>query len=82
MPKFEFSGEAGITMALHFDVWCGTCNAGLCRQSVFSEESAYYRRSNKVIVDVCENCIENAERPLLERIDELEAELAAINEGR
>jgi hypothetical protein len=60
MPSFE----------IEFEVFCGTCGAGLCNQS--DSRKSRTRRENQVTVERCETCIEDAKDPLLDRIKELE----------
>ncbi len=64
MPSFEIS----------FEVFCGTCGAGLCNQS--DSRKSRYRGEDQVTVEVCEKCIESATSPLNEKIEELEQLLA------
>jgi hypothetical protein len=64
MPSFD----------IYFEVFCGTCGAGLCNQS--DTRKSRHRGENQVTVEVCEKCIEKATLPLTDRIYELEQLLA------
>jgi hypothetical protein len=68
MPSFE----------VEFEVFCGTCGAGLCNQS--DTRKSRRRGENQVTVEVCQTCIEKAETPLRERIEELEQLLEEARE--
>jgi hypothetical protein len=68
MPHFEIS----------FEIFCGTCGAGLCNQS--DTRKSRHRQEDQVTVDVCEKCLENATEPLKERIEELEQLLEEARE--
>ena len=68
MPSFD----------VEFEVFCGTCGAGLCNQS--DTRKSRTRGENQVTVEVCQNCIEKAEAPLHERIEELEQLLEEARE--
>jgi hypothetical protein len=68
MPSFD----------VEFEVFCGTCGAGLCNQS--DTRKSRTRSENQVTVEVCQNCIEKAETPLRERIEELEQLLEETRE--
>ena len=52
MPSFD----------LEFEVFCGTCGAGLCNQS--DSRKSRRRGEAQVTVEVCQTCIEKAEAPL------------------
>jgi 2-polyprenyl-3-methyl-5-hydroxy-6-metoxy-1,4-benzoquinol methylase len=41
-----------VEVTIDFEVWCGTCGAGLCHQT--------HERSGGITVDACEACIEEA----------------------
>lgn len=60
MPSFE----------VDFEVFCGTCGAGLCNQS--DTRQSRFRRENQLTVNACEPCINSATQPLIDRISELE----------
>ena len=60
MPSFD----------VEFEVFCGTCGAGLCNQS--DTRKSRTRGENQVTVEACEKCMYDAKSPLLERIEELE----------
>jgi hypothetical protein len=61
---------------LEFEIFCGTCGADLFNQSDTRKSSTH--RKNQVTVQVCQNCVENAETPLRERIEELEQLMRTI----
>ena len=57
MPTF--SGiEAMATVDVDFEVFCGTCGAGLCNVSDTRESRS--RRMPQVTVEACAKCMENA----------------------
>ncbi len=60
MPSFD----------VEFEVFCGTCGAGLCNQS--DTRKSRTRGENQVTVEACQACIEAATQPLRDRIEELE----------
>ena len=60
MPSFD----------VEFEVYCGTCDAGLCNQS--DTRLSRRRGELQVTVEVCSSCLEKAEQPLRDRIEELE----------
>jgi len=68
MPSFEIS----------FEVFCGTCGAGLCNQS--DSRKSRHRGEDQVTVEVCQFCIDKAEAPLRDRIEELEQLLEEARE--
>lgn len=51
MPEFE------VQTTVEFEVYCGKCGAGLCNQT--STENR--RGTNRVTVDPCEKCLDEAE---------------------
>jgi hypothetical protein len=63
MPSFE----------INFEVFCGTCGAGLCNQS--DTRKSRHRDHDQVTVDVCQDCVEKAKALLNDRIEELECEI-------
>ena len=58
------------SFSMDFEVFCGTCNAGLCNQS--NTRKSRQRGENQLTVDVCRICLEAETQPLQERIEELE----------
>jgi hypothetical protein len=52
MPSFDFS------TSIDFEVFCGTCGAGLCGQS--DTRISRSRGHNQVTVDACDKCLESA----------------------
>lgn len=68
MPQFQ----------IEFEVFCGTCGDGLCHAS--DTRSSHRRSMPQVTVEACQICINNAKEPLESRIDELERELAELQE--
>lgn len=68
MPSFE----------VEFEVFCGTCGAGLCNQS--NTRKSRTRGENQVTVEVCRKCVEDETQPLLDRIEELEQLLTEARE--
>jgi superfamily II helicase len=55
MPTFK---GVDCQVNLDFEVYCGTCGAGLCNQS--STRSSRNRGYAQVEVNVCQNCLEEA----------------------
>lgn len=82
-------GVHGVVMPsfdVEFEVFCATCNAGLCDQSY--GRSSRNRHQPQVTVEVCKDCIENATKPLKDemsdmqcRIDELEREVEGLRQA-
>ena len=61
MPEFETTIE--------FEVYCGTCGAGLCGQSVVQHGSRGWR----VDVEACKSCMDDAkDAGYAKAMDELE----------
>ena len=58
------------SFSLDFEVFCGTCGAGLCNQS--DTRKSRQRGENQLTVEACKTCMEKAIQPLQERIEELE----------
>lgn len=56
MPSFEISVDS---ITFEFEVFCGSCGAGLCQQSDTRESKN--RRTPQVTVDACVKCLESAE---------------------
>lgn len=72
MPYFDVQFE------VQFEVFCGTCGAGLCNQS--DTRKSRTRGENQVTVQVCEKCVEAEIQPLKDRINELEQLLEEARE--
>ena len=62
------------SFSLDFEVYCGTCGAGLCNQS--DTRKSRHRGEDQVTVDVCQDCVQKALAPLEDKIESLESELA------
>ena len=62
------------SFSLDFEVYCGTCGAGLCNQS--DTRKSRHRGEDQVTVDVCQDCVQKALTPLEDKIESLESELA------
>ena len=88
MPTFT---QVECKTDIDFEVFCGTCGAGLCNNS--DTRNSRNRNYPQVTVDACEKCMENAKDEGIEegradrdeelaelqaRIDELEKELNDI----
>lgn len=79
MPIFE-NVEVSVTTDIEFEVYCGTCGAGLCGESETRRSSR--RGYLQVTVNACPTCMaqkdqereEEVER-LQRRIEELENEV-------
>lgn len=67
-----------VNFEVNFEVFCGTCGAGLCNQS--DTRKSRYRQADQVTVEVCQRCIDRAGEPLRDRIEELEQLLAEARE--
>lgn len=63
MPSFEVS----------FEVFCGTCNAGLCNSS--TGRNSYGHSEPQVVVEVCSDCMDNLRNEMQALIDELVSEV-------
>jgi hypothetical protein len=63
MPSFE----------VNFEVFCGTCGAGLCNQS--DSRKSRNRYADQVSVEACQCCIEKAIEPLQDEIKTLKEQL-------
>ena len=76
MPSFTKEIE------FEFEVFCGTCNAGLCPQTTVRE--SFGRRFPQIVVEVCDDCLQKAKKeaiePLEEANDELKEEIKALKE--
>ena len=81
MPTFE-AVEVTTSISLDFEVFCGTCGAGLCNQS--NTRHSRSRSYAQVTVDVCENCLENARQEirsdLENQIQELQDRIIRLGE--
>lgn len=79
MPTFD-NIEITTTVSLDFEVFCGTCGAGLCNQSDTRHSKS--RSYAQVTVDVCENCLEVARQEirsdLEDQIQELQDKLTRL----
>lgn len=79
MPTFE-GVEITTTADVDFEVFCGTCGAGLCSQS--STRSSRHRGAAQVTVDACDTCLEAAREEvrseLEQKIEELEAYIVEL----
>jgi TolA-binding protein len=76
MPSFD----------VEFEVFCGTCGAGLCGQS--DGRNSRNRHQPQVTVEVCKDCVEKATQPIEDelsemqsRIDELEREVEDLKQA-
>ena len=78
MPAFE-GIEVKAVVDVDFEVFCGTCGAGLCNSS--NTRNSHIRRMPQVTVDACEVCMESAaEKARSETADKYEEELAELRE--
>jgi len=81
MPTFE-DIEITTSISLDFEVFCGTCGAGLCNQS--DTRHSRSRCAAQVTVDVCENCLEEARqeirKDLEDQIQDLQDRLTRLSE--
>ena len=79
MPEF-CDIEVTTTVNLEFEVFCGTCGAGLCNQS--DTRHSRSRQYAQVTVNVCEDCLETAREEiradLEQQIQELQEELRLL----
>lgn len=64
--------ESSASVAIEFEVYCGTCNEGLCSNTRVRESRS--RGMPQVVVDVCESCTSKLEM----KVEELEKENAAL----
>jgi len=74
MPVFE-DIEITVSASIDFEVFCGTCGAGLCNQS--DTRRSRNRAYAQVAVNVCENCLETARQEIRE---DLENQIEALQE--
>lgn len=79
MPTIEES----VNVSIEFEVFCGTCNAGLCGQS--DTRRSRTRGELQVTVEACQDCIDRETAPLNGEIEDLtnqvgklQAELAEL----
>ena len=82
MPTFE-DIEITTSVSIDFEVFCGTCGAGLCNQS--DTRHSRSRSYAQVTVVACDNCLESAKQEgrqdgILETKQELEEELEELKE--
>lgn len=69
MPSFE----------IEFEVYCGSCNAHMCRET--EARLSRNRHCPQITVNACERCIENAREELRREMEqEHEAEIARIRQ--
>jgi RNase P subunit RPR2 len=77
MPTFD---SVSVEVDVIFEVFCGRCNAGLCNQSETRRSRG--RGEQQVLVEPCENCIEEAReeirRDLEDQIQELQDQLTRL----
>ena len=76
MPVFE-NVSVETTVDVDFEVYCGTCGAGLCNESDVSRSN---RRGFAVTVNDCPNCMQVKQDEideLLEKIEQLESKIEA-----
>ena len=66
MPTFD-------NIEIDFEVFCGTCGAGLCNES--DTRSSHGRRHPQVVVNACPNCMKNKDY----EIKDLKDEIADLN---
>lgn len=71
MPTFE---DVDAKVTLDFEVFCGTCGAGLC--SVSDTRLSRRRGHAQVEVDACPSCMAKKD----DEIDELKNELESLRE--
>lgn len=64
MPTFE----------VEFEVYCGTCGNGLCRES--DTRKSRNRGENQVVVNACPKCMEQKD----DEIADLKSEIDKLNE--
>ena len=88
MPAFT-QINATATVDVDFEVFCGTCGAGLCNQS--NTRQSRSRNDPQVTVEACEKCMENAKEEgrssrddevaeLESKIEELENEILDLQQ--
>ena len=83
MPAFT-DVEVTITgyADVDFEVFCGTCGAGLCHAC--DTRHSRRRQMPQVTVEVCQNCIDNAIDKALteadEKIEQIEGKIQEIQE--
>lgn len=85
MPSFS----TNVDVEVEFEVFCGTCGAGLCNES--DTRHSRNRNTLQVTVNLCPNCkkqlveeqdaLEYRINTLKERISELENELHTLNKN-
>lgn len=66
------------SFSLDFEVYCGTCGAGLCNQS--DTRTSRHRGEPQVTVGVCQDCVQKALAPLEDKIELLESQLEDAQE--
>lgn len=70
MPTF-YNVESVVQVDIDFEVYCNTCNAGLCNETT-AKDGKYHT----IYVNVCPNCMEEKEK----EIEELKAEINSLEE--
>lgn len=71
MPSIKKDFETEIE--IDFEVFCGTCGAGICGNTTTRESRR--RGHAQVVVDVCDDCIKKKD----EDINELQEEVSSLN---
>jgi hypothetical protein len=74
MPSFTASVTTEVDV--DFEVFCGTCGAGLCGQS--EGRQSRNRAYPQVTVEACQKCIENAKDELNDEIYELKERIVSL----
>ena len=70
MPSFEnIEVTLSETINVEFEVYCGTCGAGLCSET--STRSSRTRGYQQVTVNACPDCMERKDREISELKDEI-----------
>lgn len=71
MPSLKKEVETEIE--IDFEVFCGTCGAGICGNTTTRESRR--RGYPQVVVDVCDDCIKEKDN----EINELQKEVSSLN---
>jgi len=80
LPTFN-NVEINTTVDLDFEVYCGTCGAGLCSES--DTRHSDRRGYAQVTVNVCPNCMSKKDDEISElqsEIEELKKELELLQQ--
>lgn len=81
MPIFQdVEVEVSQKVDIDFEVYCGTCGAGLCSES--DTRRSRNRNELQVTVNACPNCMDGKDeeiKDLRDRISELEDKLNELN---